>query len=71
MSEDERQAIDGLFHDHRVAQLATIVRSRDDDATVEVVDAAYWMKGCGSLGRLRYAVLLGSPTSRQETRTSA
>ena len=26
--------------------------------TVEVIDAAYWMKGCSSLGRLRYAVLL-------------
>ncbi len=24
-----------------------------------MVDAAYWMKGCSSLGRLRYAVLLG------------
>jgi uncharacterized protein (DUF2252 family) len=24
-----------------------------------VVDAAYWMKGCSSLGRLRFAVLLG------------
>jgi uncharacterized protein (DUF2252 family) len=26
---------------------------------VEVLDAAYWMKGCSSLGRLRFAVLLG------------
>ncbi len=59
VSDDERQAIDGLFRDPRVGQLATMVRSRDDDATVEVVDAAYWMKGCGSLGRLRFAVLLG------------
>jgi uncharacterized protein (DUF2252 family) len=24
-----------------------------------VLDAAYWMKGCSSLGRLRYAVLVG------------
>ena len=23
-----------------------------------MVDAAYWMKGCSSLGRLRYAVML-------------
>jgi uncharacterized protein (DUF2252 family) len=34
------------------------MRSRDDDAKVALVDAAYWMKGCSSLGRLRYAVLL-------------
>ena len=26
---------------------------------MELVDAAYWMKGCSSLGLLRYAVLLG------------
>ena len=26
---------------------------------MEVLDAAYWMKGCSSLGRLRFAVLLG------------
>jgi uncharacterized protein (DUF2252 family) len=39
--------------------LATSLRSRDDDAAVEVLDAAYWMKGCSSLGLLRYAVLLG------------
>jgi uncharacterized protein (DUF2252 family) len=36
----------------------THLRSRKDEATVEPVDAAYWVKGCSSLGRLRYAVLL-------------
>jgi uncharacterized protein (DUF2252 family) len=35
------------------------LRSREDDAPVEVLDAAYWMKGCSSLGLLRFAVLLG------------
>jgi uncharacterized protein (DUF2252 family) len=24
-----------------------------------LVDAAYWMKGCSSLGLLRYAVIVG------------
>jgi uncharacterized protein (DUF2252 family) len=37
----------------------TSLRSRDDDAPIEVMDAAYWMKGCSSLGLLRFAVLLG------------
>ncbi|MDQ6613754.1 MAG: DUF2252 domain-containing protein [Actinomycetota bacterium] len=59
VSGDEQQAIASLFHDDTVKRLATMVRSRDDDATVEVIDSAYWVKGCGSLGRLRYAVLLG------------
>jgi uncharacterized protein (DUF2252 family) len=35
------------------------LRFRDDDASIEVLDAAYWMKGCSSLGLLRFAVLLG------------
>ncbi len=39
--------------------MVTALTWRDDDAPVEVLDAAYWMKGCSSLGRLRYAVLLG------------
>ena len=42
----------------RMHRLATSLRSRDDDADVRFVDAAYWVKGCSSLGRLRYAVLL-------------
>jgi len=58
VSDGERQAIERLFADDDVARLATMVRSRHDDAEVAVVDAAYWMKGCSSLGRLRYAVLL-------------
>ena len=55
----ERKQIDILFGDEKVRRLMTSLRSRDDDASVEVVDAAYWVKGCSSLGRLRYAVLLG------------
>jgi uncharacterized protein (DUF2252 family) len=42
-----------------VRLLVTALRSRENDARVEVLDAAYWMKGCSSLGRLRFAVLLG------------
>jgi uncharacterized protein (DUF2252 family) len=38
--------------------LITTLKSRDDDAKIEVLDAAYWVKGCSSLGLLRYAVLL-------------
>jgi len=58
VSDQERAAINDLFRDDTVARLATMLRSRDDDAAVELVDTAYWMKGCSSLGRLRYAVLL-------------
>ena len=59
LTRSEREAIDKLFEAPSLHHLATSLRSRDDDAHVEVVDAAYWMKGCSSLGLLRYAVLLG------------
>ncbi len=59
LSQSERDEIAELFAMPKLRQLATSLRSRDDDAKVELVDAAYWMKGCSSLGLLRYAVLLG------------
>jgi uncharacterized protein (DUF2252 family) len=55
----EREAIADLFATPKLHHLSTSLRSRDDDAAVEVLDAAYWMKGCSSLGLLRLAVLLG------------
>jgi uncharacterized protein (DUF2252 family) len=55
----EKQAIAKLFETPALHHLSTSLRSRDDDAKVEVLDAAYWMKGCSSLGLLRFAVLLG------------
>ena len=56
---DERDAIGRLFERKSVSRLATLIGSRDDEAPVEMLDAAYWMKGCSSLGLLRYAVVLG------------
>ncbi len=59
LTADERDQVARLFERKSVSRLATILSSRDDDAPVEVLDAAYWMKGCSSLGLLRYAVVLG------------
>ena len=58
LSAEERAAIGELFATEPLRRLATARGSRDDDAEVEVRDAAYWMKGCSSLGRLGFAVLL-------------
>jgi uncharacterized protein (DUF2252 family) len=55
---DERKAIDALFAEDTPRSLITQLKHRDNDAKVKVVDAAYWMKGCSSLGKLRYAVLI-------------
>lgn len=41
-----------------VHALATSLSHRDVKDKVEMLDAAYWVKGCSSLGLLRYAVLL-------------
>jgi len=58
LSDDERTAIDGLFRLTDVRRLVLALKSRSSDDDLKVVDAAYWMKGCSSLGKLRYAVLL-------------
>jgi uncharacterized protein (DUF2252 family) len=58
LSKPERTAIKELFQEPSLHFLATSLRSRDDADPVEVADAAYWMKGCSSLGLQRYAVLL-------------
>jgi uncharacterized protein (DUF2252 family) len=59
ITDAERQAIDSMFSDNSIARIATMVESRQDQATVEIIDSAYWLKGCSSLGRLRYGVLSG------------
>ena len=58
VSKKERAEIESLFQIHTLAELATGLRGRPDTGNVTVLDAAFWVKGCSSLGRLRYAVLL-------------
>ena len=58
ISKAEKREIEQLFETEEMISLATMLRSRDGDARVKLLDAAYWIKGCSSLGRLRYAVLL-------------
>lgn len=58
VSKKERSEIEALFEKETLAQLATSLRGRPNTGEVTVLDAAYWVKGCSSLGRLRYAVLL-------------
>jgi uncharacterized protein (DUF2252 family) len=62
LTSDERRGIELLFATEEAGRLATSLHSRKDDAVIEVLDAAYWVKGCSSLGRLRFAVLLGVGT---------
>jgi uncharacterized protein (DUF2252 family) len=56
LSRAERTAIDTIFGSQPAGELIRCLHGRGKQ--LKVVDAAYWVKGCSSLGRLRYAVLL-------------
>lgn len=58
LSREEKRETHRIFETESVRKLITGLQRRDDDDDIEVLDCAYWMKGCSSLGRLRYAVLL-------------
>jgi uncharacterized protein (DUF2252 family) len=56
--DDEREALEAMFAGGNVHHLVTALTCEAGDAKVELVDAAYWMKGCSSLGTLRFAALV-------------
>jgi uncharacterized protein (DUF2252 family) len=58
LAKAEKSAIKELFDQESIRKLVASLKSRPDNAKIEVEDAAYWMKGCSSLGKLRFAVLL-------------
>jgi uncharacterized protein (DUF2252 family) len=59
VSRTERRELEALCLSQPILDLVRGLKSRDNNAEIRLLDAAYWMKGCSSLGRLRYAVLLG------------
>jgi len=61
----ERKEIHRIFRDSKVRRLMTSLKGRKDGDKVEVLDAAYWVKGCSSLGRLRFSVLVGLGKKRK------
>ena len=66
LSREESKGIQDLFDGEAARRLVASLKSRDDKATIEVLDAAYWMKGCSSLGRLRFATLLGISNGKRK-----
>jgi hypothetical protein len=48
LSKGEALAIGALFTDEDVCKLVTAIKARPHQAKIEVLDAAYWMKGCSS-----------------------
>jgi uncharacterized protein (DUF2252 family) len=64
LAREERRELTALFALKEIRELLTSLKGREANSDIEVLDAAYWMKGCSSLGRLRYAVLLGVGSKR-------
>jgi uncharacterized protein (DUF2252 family) len=66
LSSSETAEINEMFTAPRIRDLITSLQDRDQGDTVVVLDAAYWMKGCSSLGRLRFAILVGIGKEKNE-----
>jgi uncharacterized protein (DUF2252 family) len=69
LSETERKALEALADEEGLRKLVTALQHRPDDAPIQILDGAYWMKGCSSLGRLRYALLVGVEGERGKSET--
>jgi uncharacterized protein (DUF2252 family) len=61
----ERLAIETFFASETIKSLIRQRNGRLPDDRVKLVDAAYWVKGCSSLGNLRYAVLVAIGGSKR------
>ncbi len=59
LSDAEKAALADLFADDRVAAMVLSLKGKAKARDVRLIDAAYWMKGCSSLGLLRYAAIVG------------
>ncbi|MFF7710595.1 DUF2252 family protein [Pseudomonas sp. NPDC007930] len=58
LSKAERQAVAELCGTEHIHTLVTSLKGRSKSDSVELLDCAYWVKGCSSLGLRRYAALL-------------
>jgi uncharacterized protein (DUF2252 family) len=58
LGDEEQAALRHVFSQDEVIARILAFDSRADDRTARMIDGAYWMKGCSSLGLLRYAVLI-------------
>lgn len=56
----EQSEIQRVFDQADIEDLVKMIGQRDASAQLKVIDSAYWVKGCSSLGLLRYIVLMDS-----------
>lgn len=67
LQQSERDALAALVTEPEVAALVLSLDNKDRDRKVRLVDAAYWMKGCSSLGLLRFAALVGLKNAKDRS----
>ena len=65
LDDAERTAIEHLVALESIRRQVALLESRDDDITISFVDAAFWVKGCSSLGLWRAAVVVEINDSRK------
>jgi uncharacterized protein (DUF2252 family) len=59
LSADEMAEAREIVTQDQVRRLVTALYCREDDVRIDLLDAAYWVKGCSSLGGTRIALLVG------------
>jgi uncharacterized protein (DUF2252 family) len=62
---DEKDALQRLIEAPDVRRLVLSVSGREGGSEVTLADAAYWKKGCSSLGFLRFAALIRISESKK------
>jgi uncharacterized protein (DUF2252 family) len=58
LTKREHSGLENLLDDPKQRDFLQLVTRNEDNDKVTLVDAAYWVKGCSSLGRVRYAALV-------------
>lgn len=67
LTDQERNAVTALFDEAAERELIRSISGGEEDVPIKVLDAAYWVKGCSSLGRLRFAVLIAVGKRKNRT----
>ncbi len=65
LDEAERDALHRLIGDPAVTRMIRSINRREEDDRIRLVDAAYWKKGCSSLGNARFAALVAVGGSKK------
>lgn len=66
VSDRERESLGTLFESAAVREMVLSLSGRNAGDRMRLADVGYWVKGCSSLGNLRYAALVAIGGSRKD-----